>query len=135
MWHVSAVVLKTGFDLPPARIPVFIMNVAVIGGIWGCLREMSGSVIVSSVSHGVWNGMAYVLFGYGPKVGALGIKNTELYGPAVGLIGLALNVVFLLILLRSRRTLSRRPKYVQVMNERWVKSYSVDRAAPLYRSF
>lgn len=103
LWHVSAVVLKTGFDLPPARIPVFIMNVAVIGGIWGCLREMSGSVIVSSVSHGVWNGMAYVLFGYGPKVGALGIKNTELYGPEVGLIGLALNVVFLLILLRSRR--------------------------------
>ncbi len=103
LWHVSAVVLKTGLDLPPGRIPLFIINVAVIGGIWGCLREMSHSIIVSSVSHGVWNGMAYVLFGYGTKVGALGIKNTPLYGPEVGLIGLVLNVAFLLILLRSRR--------------------------------
>lgn len=40
--------------------------------------------------------MAYVLFGFGPKAGALGIKNTGLFGPEeVGAIGLALNVAFL----------------------------------------
>ena len=103
LWHISAVVLKTGFDLPLARVPLFIVNVAVIGGIWGCLREMSQSIIVSSVSHGIWNGFAYVLFGYGTKAGALGIKNSELYGPETGLLGLVLNVAFLLILLGSRR--------------------------------
>jgi uncharacterized protein len=104
LWHVSAVVLKTGLELPAARVPLFILNVALIGGIWGCLREMSQSIIVSSVSHGVWNGLAYVLFGYGTKAGALGIKNTELYGPEVGLIGLALNIAFLIILLQSLRS-------------------------------
>jgi uncharacterized protein len=112
LWHISPVVLKTGFDLPPQQIPLFIINVAVIGGIWGCLRQMSQSIIVSSVSHGLWNGMAYVLFGYGTKVGALGIKSTELFGPEVGLIGLVLNVAFLLLLLRSglyRSTVNLRP--------------------------
>ena len=102
-WHLSAVLLKTGFDLPASQIPLFIINVAIIGGVWGLLRELSGSIIVSSVSHGVWNGLAYVLFGYGTKSGALGIKNTALYGPEVGLLGLVLNLCFLLLLLRLFR--------------------------------
>ncbi|MDH3746501.1 MAG: CPBP family intramembrane metalloprotease, partial [Acidobacteriota bacterium] len=32
LWHVSAVALDTGFDLPPAQIPVFLVNAAAIGG-------------------------------------------------------------------------------------------------------
>jgi CAAX protease family protein len=95
LWHVSAVALKTGFDLPASRIPLFLLNVAVVGAIWGLLRWISGSILVTSLSHGVWNGMAYVLFGYGTKVGALGIKNTALYGPEVGVLGLTLNLLFL----------------------------------------
>jgi hypothetical protein len=38
--------------------------------------------------------MAYVFFGFGTKVGALGIKNTGLFGPEVGLFGLAVNLIF-----------------------------------------
>jgi membrane protease YdiL (CAAX protease family) len=94
LWHLSAVSLKTGFDLPAAQIPVFMVNAAVIGAIWGLLRRISGSVVVTSLSHGLWNGGDYVFFGFGTKVGALGIKNTAIYGPEVGLLGLALNVVF-----------------------------------------
>ncbi len=100
LWHVSAVALETGFDLPVRQIPVFILNAAVMGAIWGLLRWISGSVIVASVSHGVWNGGAYVLFGYSTKVGALGIKQTALYGPEVGVVGLALNIVFAFALWR-----------------------------------
>jgi hypothetical protein len=74
------------------------INAAVIGAIFGLLRWMSGSVIVASVSHGVWNGGAYALFGFGIKTGALGIKNTAMYGPEIGLIGLALNVMFVVAL-------------------------------------
>jgi uncharacterized protein len=95
LWHWSAVILKTGFAPPPSQVPVFMVNAAVIGAVWGLLRWESGSVIVSSVSHGVWNGMAYVLFGFGTKVGALGIKNTGFFGPEVGVLGLALNLAFL----------------------------------------
>lgn len=77
---------------------MFLVNATILGAIWGLLRWLSGSVIVASISHGVWNGMTYVLFGYGTKVGALGIKNTALYGPEVGVAGLGLNVVFFVTL-------------------------------------
>jgi uncharacterized protein len=103
LWHLSAVSLKTGFDLPAAQIPVFMINAAVMGA-WGLLRLISGSVIVASLSHGLWNGLAYVFFGYGTKIGALGIENSALYGPENGLLGLAINALFVAALWRWWRT-------------------------------
>jgi hypothetical protein len=96
LWHWSAVTLKTGlgFELPPAQIPLFLANAAVMGLGWGLLRWISGSVVVASVSHGVWNGLAYVLFAWGSKAGALGVKNTAIFGPEVGVVGLAANALF-----------------------------------------
>lgn len=94
LWHLSAVLLDTGFNPPLAQVPLFIVNAAVMGAIWGMLRMFSGSIVVSSVAHGVWNGGAYVLFGFGTKVGALGIQETALYGPEVGVLGLLLNLAF-----------------------------------------
>ena len=101
LWHLSAVTVDTGFDIPRAQVPVFMVNAGVIGVVWGLLRALSGSVIVTSVSHGVWNGLAYVLFGFGTKIGALGIRNTAVFGPEVGIVGLALNAVFALALWRG----------------------------------
>ncbi|HEX4653134.1 MAG TPA: CPBP family intramembrane glutamic endopeptidase [Candidatus Udaeobacter sp.] len=112
LWHLSAMVLNTGFNPPPVQVPVFIINAAVIGMIWGLLRWTSDSIIVTSVSHGLWNGGAYVLFGFGSKAGALGIKNAAVYGPEIGLLGLALNVTFavvLWVLIRSQRDYSSYP--------------------------
>ena len=106
LWHVSAVTIAAGFVLPAAQIPVFLANAAVIGAIWCVMRMRSESIVVSSVSHGLWNGGAYVLFGYGQKVGALGIADTAFFGPENGLLGLALNLVFLVVVVRwpiSRR--------------------------------
>jgi membrane protease YdiL (CAAX protease family) len=94
LWHWSAVSLPTGFDVPAAQVPVFLVNAVLMGAIWGLLRLISGSVIVSSVSHGLWNGGAYVFFGFGTKAGALGVQETALYGPEVGVLGLVLNLVF-----------------------------------------
>ena len=91
-WHWSSVVLQTGYNPPPAQIPTFMVNAAVLGAIWGMLRLLSGSLVVASVSHGVWNGLAYVLFGFGSHVGALGIANTAVYGPEIGVLGLLLNL-------------------------------------------
>ncbi len=85
---------------------MYLLNAAVIGAIWCVMRTRSGSIVVSSVSHGLWNGGAYVLFGYGQKVGALGIADTAFFGPENGLLGLALNLVFLAAVVRwplSRR--------------------------------
>jgi CAAX protease family protein len=102
LWHISAVTLSTGFEVPLRQIPIFLLNAAALGAVWGLLRERSGSVIVASVSHGVWNGGAYVLFGFGTRVGALGIQETAIFGPEVGVLGLALNLMLTAALWRSR---------------------------------
>ena len=54
----------------------------------------TGSVVVPSVCHAVWNGLDYPLYGFGEKVGALGIEQTHIYGPEVGWLGMVLNVIF-----------------------------------------
>jgi membrane protease YdiL (CAAX protease family) len=97
LWHLSWVTLTTD-RLPMAQIPIFIVNAAVIGIIWGLMRWISGSVIVTSVSHGLWNGLDYVLFGFGTKVGVLGVANTAIFGPEVGMVGLAVNALFAAVL-------------------------------------
>jgi hypothetical protein len=94
LWHWSSVMLPTGFNPPLAQVPIFMLNAAVLGAIWGMLRLLSGSLVVASVSHGVWNGLAYVLFGFGTHLGTLGISNTAIYGPEVGVLGLLLTVAF-----------------------------------------
>lgn len=97
LWHFSWVTL-TADRLPMEQIPVFMVNAAVIGINWGLMRWISGSVIVSSVSHGLWNGLTYILFGFGTKVGVLGIASTQIFGPEVGIVGLAVNVLFAAVL-------------------------------------
>lgn len=98
LWHAPEVTFGSEFALPKAQIPVLLINAAVIGAIWALLRDLSGSVIVSSLSHGVWNAGAYVLFGDGLQPGALGIKNTAIIGPEHGLLGLGLNLLVLIFL-------------------------------------
>lgn len=96
LWHLSPVLLDTGFNPPPSQIPVYLLNAFLIGVLWGLLRLLSGSVVVSSVGHAVWNGLAYPLFGFGKEAGALGIERTDLFGPEVGWLGLALNAAFVM---------------------------------------
>ncbi|HVR46284.1 MAG TPA: CPBP family intramembrane glutamic endopeptidase [Candidatus Binatia bacterium] len=93
LWHWSSVVLPTGYNPPLAQVPTFMVNAALLGATWGMLRLHSGSLVVASVSHGVWNGLAYALFGFGTHVGALGIGNTAIFGPEVGVLGMLLNAI------------------------------------------
>jgi len=100
LWHVSAISLDTGFDIPAAEIPVYLVNATFLGAVWGILRMVSGSVLVPAVCHAVWNGLDYPLYGFGEKVGALGIEQTHIYGPEVGLLGILLNAAFVLLIWR-----------------------------------
>ena len=97
-WHVSTALLPTQYHPPLAQVPVYIANAAVIGFSWAVMRQWSGSIVVTSVSHGLWNSLAYALFGVGTTYGALGIHNTALFGPEIGLVGLGLNVAFAAVL-------------------------------------
>lgn len=73
---------------------VYVANVSVIGLIWGLMRWRSGSIVVTSASHALWNAGAYVLYGIGTFAGVLGIANSATFGAETGIAGLSLNVLF-----------------------------------------
>jgi len=97
-WHLPFAFLSDEFHFVPAQVPVFLVNVFLLGMIWGLLRLGSGSILVSSAGHGLWNGLAYVLFGVGDRVGALGIEDIGTFGPEVGILGACLNAAFAALL-------------------------------------
>lgn len=103
-WHVSAITLETGFDIPADEVPIYLVNATLIGGVFGLIRLISGSVLAASLCHAVWNGLDYPLFGFGERVGALGIQQTHVYGPEVGVLGIGLNLAFLAYLWRKYAT-------------------------------
>ncbi|MEO6171761.1 MAG: CPBP family intramembrane glutamic endopeptidase, partial [Arenimonas sp.] len=98
LWHLPAVSMNTEDALPLAQIPIILSNAVVIGAIWVLLRSISGSILVTSLCHALWNASAYVLFGYGTTIGALGVKQTAIYAPESGYLGLALNVLLAVLL-------------------------------------
>lgn len=97
-WHIPDTIIPTDFRPPAAQAPIYILNIVAIGFVWAVMRRWSGSIVVTSVSHGVWNAFAYVLFGVGSTLGALGIHNTAVFGPEIGVIGLGLNAMFAVVL-------------------------------------
>jgi len=66
------------------------------GWLWASLKRAGRS----DTHVLVWNGLDYPLYGFGEKVGALGIDQTHLYGPEVGLLGILLNAAFVLLIWR-----------------------------------
>lgn len=105
LWHISAVTSGTEYGLPLYQVPIYLINATLLGLIWGLLRLMSGSVVVASVCHAVWNGLAYELFGFGEKVGVLGIQKTILFGPEVGFLGIVLNGLFFIWLWNKKKNM------------------------------
>ncbi len=73
----------------------------MIGGVFGIIRVISGSVVAPIVCYAVWNGVDYPLFGFGEESGALGIQQTHVYGPEVGILEIGLNLVFFAYLWRK----------------------------------
>ncbi len=98
IWHISAVTTGGSYGLPIQQVPVYLINVVLMGLVWGHLRASTKSVIVPTVCHSTWNAVIYGFFGFGEKVGALGFQQTAILGPEVGYLGIALNGLFYLIL-------------------------------------
>ena len=92
------VFLSDEFHFEPDHVPFFFANATLLGLIWGMLRLASGSILVSSAGHGLWNGLTYVLFGVASGSGALKVGDTGRFGPEVGLYAIGLNgAVFALL--------------------------------------
>ena len=105
VWHISVVSFDTGFAPPSHQIPVYLVNVIFMGFVWGSIRLASDSVFAASVSHAVWNAMAYGLFGFGTDPAALGIVDKTYVGPETGILGLIASFLFsmyMFIYLRKR---------------------------------
>ncbi|MEQ9405141.1 MAG: CPBP family intramembrane glutamic endopeptidase [Cyclobacteriaceae bacterium] len=96
VWHISAVTSGSEYGLPWYQVPIYLVNATFLGLTWGLLRAVSGSVIVPSFCHAVWNALVYELFGFGEEIGSSGITNTILFGPEVGILGIVLNGGFFL---------------------------------------
>lgn len=100
LWHVSWAVFSIEGRLPLGQVPIYLLNIFLLGLAWGLIRHISGSVLAASVSHGVWNGLVYILFGYGAGAGVLGIAPVLIFGPERGLLGVLLNAGFVALLWR-----------------------------------
>lgn len=99
-WHVPVALIEPSYRLPAQELPVHMLNVWLLGMSWGVLRLVSGSVLVVVLSHGLWNGLAYALFGFGTASGALGIATSLQYDPERGWAGVAFNTAAFLFLWR-----------------------------------
>jgi membrane protease YdiL (CAAX protease family) len=99
-WHLPVALIEPSYRLPAQQLPVHMLNVWLLGMSWGVLRLASGSVLVAALSHGLWNGLAYTLFGFGTASGALGIGTSLQYDPERGWAGVAFNTAAFLFLWR-----------------------------------
>ncbi len=99
-WHLPVALIEPSYRLPVQQLPVHMLNVWLLGMSWGVLRLVSGSVLVAALSHGLWNGLAYTLFGFGTAPGALGIATSLQYDPERGWAGIAFNTAAFLFLWR-----------------------------------
>ncbi|NQD37735.1 CPBP family intramembrane metalloprotease [Permianibacter sp. IMCC34836] len=113
LWHAPEVLFSPEFSLPPLQAVILLSNAVVIGCIWGLLRAISGSLVLTSLCHGLWNAGAYVLFGDGASPGALGLTDTRWFGPEHGALGLLLNVAVLALLWRAWQSSWRKDAIAQ----------------------
>ena len=81
-------------------VPIYLANVIVLGLTWGLVRVVSGSIIVASFCHAVWNALVYEFFRYGSGSGSLGIAAFNVFDPERGWAGLGIDLVVLLLLWR-----------------------------------
>lgn len=96
LWHFPLFIIDPSFVW--SMLPVYLTGGIIGGIIFGLLRYISGSIIVSSFSHALWNTVVYILFGFGSSIGILNIKMTGIYNPESGLLGLAFGIIFMAIL-------------------------------------
>lgn len=109
LWFLPLLLLEPEMGGSVESTAVHVLNVWLLGMCWGVIRLASGSVLAAAWAHGLWNGLAYTLFGFGPADGALGLNDLLRLDPERGWAGVALNAAAFLLLWRwwQRRELVR----------------------------
>lgn len=105
LWHLSAITLVEEYAPPLIQVPIYLANATLLGLIWGLMRLVSCSIWPPAIYHSIWNGLVYELFGFGTRTGDLGVEQTWLYGPEIGLLGVIVNGTVCLYLYNRARGL------------------------------
>jgi len=100
VWYVPILWLTPAPVLGAEAFLVHVVNIWLLSLSWGVLRLVSGSVLVSAWSHGLWNGLAYTLFGFGAARGAMGVVDPLRFDPERGWAGIAVNATAVVVLWR-----------------------------------
>jgi membrane protease YdiL (CAAX protease family) len=103
MWHIGVPLVDPNYAVPAEQIPAWLINASLLGLTWGLLRLVSGSVLVACTAHAIWNGIAYIMFGYGDKTGVLTGHEVSLFDPERGILGLVMNTIMLFLFLAWAR--------------------------------
>jgi len=90
LWHFAVPIIDPDFAQPFSKVPQYVMGSTFFGVAMGLLRLRSGSIVVPSACHALWNASTYTFFGAGEKVGQLGIVNPSIWDPERGYAGLVL---------------------------------------------
>jgi membrane protease YdiL (CAAX protease family) len=93
LWHLAVPLIEPDFAQPMTKVPQYVIGATVFGVAMGLLRMRSGSIVVPSFCHALWNAAVYTLFGTGEKVGQLGIADTGVWDPERGYAGLVLAIL------------------------------------------
>ena len=93
LWHFAVPIIDPDFSQPLSKVPQYVIGSTVFGVAMGLLRLRSGSIIVTSLCHAVWNASVYTFFGAGEKIGQLGISDSSIWDPERGYAGLVLAVL------------------------------------------
>ena len=93
LWHFAVPIVDPDFAQPLHKVPQYVVGSTAFGVAMGLLRLRSGSIIVPSFCHALWNASVYTFFGAGEKIGQLGISNPTLWDPERGYAGLILAVL------------------------------------------
>jgi membrane protease YdiL (CAAX protease family) len=93
LWHFAVPIIDPDFAQPLSKVPQYVIGSTVFGVAMGLLRLRSGSIIVTSLCHAVWNASVYTFFGAGEKMGQLGISDSSIWDPERGYAGLVLAVL------------------------------------------
>ncbi|MDX1579238.1 MAG: CPBP family glutamic-type intramembrane protease, partial [Gemmatimonadota bacterium] len=100
LWFAPLLLLEPALGGSPEAASVHLLNIWLLAMSWGVLRLVSGSVLVAAWAHGLWNGLAYALFGFGPSSGALALVDPLRFDPERGWAGVAFNAAAFLVLWR-----------------------------------
>jgi membrane protease YdiL (CAAX protease family) len=98
LWHFAVPIIDPDFAQPLSKVPQYVVGSTVFGVAMGLLRLRSGSIIVPSFCHALWNASVYTFFGAGQKVGQLGISDSSIWDPERGYAGLVLAALVAVLL-------------------------------------